>query len=431
MKILIQGGHLVDPANGVDAQLDLFLEGGLVASVGEAPAGFEPDQVIDASGQIVCPGFVDLQARLREPGQEHKGSIDSETRAAARGGITTLCCPPDTSPVIDTPAVAKLVQERADQAARVRVAPIGALTTALEGEQLSEMVTLAEAGCIAFSNADLPVHNTLVLRRAMEYAASHSLLLMLQPQDAWLAAKGCVHEGVVGLRLGLSGIPESAETVELSRILMLVEQTGARVHFGQLSTGRAVQILRQAKRDGLPVSADVAAHQLHLTEMDLLDYSSDCHVIPPLRTQRDRDSLREGLRDGTLIAISSDHQPHDADAKLAPFAESEPGISALETLLPLTLRLVDEGVLSLEQAIACLTSGPASVIDNHNGHLGVGARADVCIFDPQQHWRLDAQTMQSAGHNTPFLGWDLKGRVTHTLLNGRLSYQEPSKKAED
>jgi len=425
MKTLIHGGRLIDPANGIDAQLDLYLENGLVAGVGEAPDGFRPEQSIDARGQVVCPGLIDLAARLREPGQEHKGTIDSETRAAASGGVTTLCCPPDTLPVIDTPAVAKLVQERAELAGMVTVLPIGALSPGLSGDQISEMHTLREAGCVAFSNAGHHIANTQVLRRAMEYAASHNLLLIIQPQDGWLAAGGCAHEGPVSLRLGLAGIPESAETVEVSRTLMLVEQTGARVHFGRLSTARAVRMIQRARHDGLPVSADVAAHQLHLTEMDLLEYSSDCHVIPPLRSQRDRDSLRRGLSDGSLSAISSDHQPHDADAKLAPFAESEPGISAVETLLPLTLRLVDEGVLGLTEAIASLTSRPAAVLGLATGQLAVGARADICIFDPELHWTLDESSMQSQGRNTPFLGWDLKGRVTHTLLAGRLSYQIP------
>lgn len=425
MKTHIQGGRLIDPANGIDALLDLYLENGLVAAVGQAPDGFVAEQSIDARGQVVCPGFIDLSARLREPGQEHKGSIASETRAAASGGITTLCCPPDTAPVIDTPAVAKLVQERSEQAAMVSVLPIGALSPGLAGDKISEMHTLQQAGCVAFTNAGHHIANTQVLRRALEYAASHDLLIIAQPQDGWLAAGGCAHEGPVSLRLGLAGIPESAETVEVSRLLMLVEQTGARVHFGRLSSDRAVQLVKQARADGLPVSADVAAHQLHLTEMDLLDYSSACHVIPPLRSQRDRDSLRQGLRDGSLSAISSDHQPHDADAKLAPFSESEPGISAVETLLPLSLRLVDEGLLDLGSAIARLSSGPAEILRLATGHLAVGARADICIFDPERVWSLDQDSMQSRGRNSPFLGWDLKGRVTHTLLAGRLSYQIP------
>ena len=425
MKIHIKGGRLIDPANGIDAQQDLYIDKGLVLAVGAAPDGFVAEQIIDAQNQWVVPGLIDLQARLREPGQEHKGSIDSETRAAASAGITTLCCPPDTSPVIDTPAVVKLIQQQADLTNCVQVLPIGALTAGLAGEQLSEMHTLHEAGCIAFSNGDAPIKNTLVLRRAMEYASSHGLTLIMHPTEHWLARGGVAHEGQVGLRMGLAGIPESAETVEVARILALVEQTGARVHFGQLSTGRAVEMLQQARQRGLQVTADVAAHQLHLTEMDLLDYNSYCHVYPPLRSQRDRDALRAGLKDGTINAICSDHQPHDVDAKQTPFAETEPGISALETMLPLTLRLVQDGVLELSAAIASLSTAPAQILGLNSGQLGIGARADICIIDPQREWSLEEAQMQSQGKNSPFLGWDFKGQVSHTLLAGRLSYQQP------
>lgn len=425
MKIQIKAGRIIDPANEVDAQQDIYIDKGLIAAIGQTPEGFVADQVIDASSQIVIPGLIDLQARLREPGQEHKGTIESETRAAASGGITTLCCPPDTTPIIDNPAVAKLILERAKQTNRVHVLPIGALTTGLKGEYLSEMHTLHEAGCIAFSNSDAPISNTLVLRRAMEYASSHGLTLFMHASDKWLASGGVAHEGPVGLRMGLAGIPESAETVEVARVLALVEQTGARVHFGQLSTARAVEMLRQARQKGMPVSADVAAHQLHLTEMDLLDYNSYCHVLPPLRSQRDRDALRAGLKDGTISAICSDHQPHDVDAKQAPFADTEAGISALETMLALSLRLVDDGQLELREAIAGLTHKPAQILGLNSGHLSTGSRADICIFDPLSHWSLDENNMQSQGKNSPFLGWDFKGQVTHTLLAGKLSYQKP------
>lgn len=426
MKIHIKGGRVIDPANQLDAQQDIYLDNGLICAIGEHPEGYTAEQVIDASGQIVIPGLVDLQARLREPGQEHKGTIDSETRAAASGGITTLCCPPDTVPVIDTPAVAKLIKERAKQANSVHVLPIGALTAGLKGEQLSEMHTLYEVGCIAFSNSDIPIGNTLVLRRAMEYAATHGLTLFMHANDKYLSRGGVAHEGPVGLRLGLAGIPESAETVEVSRILTLVEQTGARIHFGQISSARAVEMLQQARQRGMPVSADVAAHQLHLTEMDLLDYNSYCHVLPPLRSQRDRDALRAALKSGTITAICSDHQPHDVDAKQAPFADTEAGISALETLLALSLRLVDDGVLSLNEVVATLSHGPAQILGINAGHLGIGGRADICIFDPQSHWSLQEDNMQSQGKNSPFLGWDFKGQVTHTLRAGKLSYQKPA-----
>lgn len=423
MRITIANGRLIDPANGVDGAHDLHVADGRIVGVGQPPSGFRADHVIDARGQIVIPGLVDLRARLREPGHEHKGSIASETRAAAAGGITTLCCPPDTLPVIDIPAVIELIRQRADAAGYARVLTLGALTAGLQGLQLSEMAALKRAGCAGVSNALEPVTNTLVMRRAMEYAASHGLTVFLHAEDAWLRNNGCAHEGTVSTRLGLPGIPEAAETVAVGRELMLVEQTGVRAHFCQLSSARAVQMIARAQHDGLPVTADVTAHHLHLTEMDIGYFNSHCHVRPPLRAQRDRDGLRGALAKGTVSAICSDHQPHDRDAKLAPFPETEPGISALETLLPLSLRLVDEGVLTLDGLIADLTQHPAAILGSDAGTLRLGAAADICIFDPQRLWTVNEDTLLSRGHNTPFVGWELKGRVTHTLLGGRVVYE--------
>ncbi|MGE0082174.1 MAG: dihydroorotase [Thiohalomonadaceae bacterium] len=422
MNILIQGGRVIDPANGVDTQADVYISGGRVAAVGEAPADFRAERVVDARGRIVCPGLVDLHARLREPGLEHKGTVASETRAAARAGITTLCCPPDTDPVVDTPAAAQLIKRLARETGQARVLPLGALTQGLKGEQLAEMAALHDAGCIALGNARRPITNTLVMRRALEYAATLDLTVFLYPEDPWLAG-GCVHEGVVGARLGLSGIPECAEVIGLARDLRLVEQSGVRAHFCQLSTASAVELVAEARARGLPVSADVAAHQLYLTEMDVGSFNSLCHVRPPLRTQRDRDALRAGLASGAISAVCSDHQPHDADAKLAPFPATEPGASTLETLLPLMLRLADEGVLGLDAAIAKVTCEPARILGHDSGTLAVGAGADVCVFDPERWWTVSEHTLTSRGKNSPFLGWELKGRVTHTLLAGEVVFE--------
>jgi dihydroorotase len=425
MRISISGGRLIDPANNIDRVTDLHMAAGEIVAVGAAPDGFQPQRRFDATGRIVCPGLIDLRAQLREPGLENKATIASETRAAARGGITTLLMPPDTNPVIDNPAVADLVRHRAKHAGYAWVLTLGALTRGLEGKQLTEMGALKAAGCIAVSNAQAPVRSTQVMRRAMEYAASQNLTVFLHAEDPWLAEGGCAHEGEVSVRLGLPGIPEAAETIAVARELQLIEQTGVRAHFCRLSSERAAKMVARARFDGLPVTADVTAHHLYLTEMDIGFFDSQCHVRPPLRTQRDRDGLREALRQGAVSAVCSDHQPHDVDAKLAPFPASEPGISGLETLLPLTLRLVDEEVLSLQEAIACVTTNPAGILGIETGHLGVGARADVCIFDPDGYWELTAETLLSHGKNTPFLGWELKGRVTHTLLAGHLSYEAP------
>jgi len=423
MKRSITNGRIIDPANDIDAVQDLFIADGEIIAVGSAPAGFTADDTIDASGQIVCPGLVDLRAHLREPGQEHKGTIASETRAAARGGITTLCCPPDTDPIVDTPAVAELIQRHADATGYARVVPLGALTQGLNGSAITEMHALKMAGCVGVSNAMRAVSNTLVLRRAMEYAATHGLTVFIHAEDCGLADNGCVHEGAVGSRLGLPGIPTAAETVAVASTLALVEETGARVHFSMLSSKQGLQKISRAKFDGLPVSCDVTAHHLHLTEIDLLGFNSQCHVRPPLRTQRDMEGLRKGIADGVVAAICSDHQPHEADAKLAPFGATEPGTSALETLLPLALRLVDDGNISMTRMISNLTHQPAAILGVEAGTLSIGQRADICIFDPERYWALDSHSMLSHGHNTPFLNWEMKGEVMRTLLGGKTVYE--------
>ena len=422
MGTVIRGGRIIDPANQLDAIADLYITDGRIAAIGDVPAAFQETESIDASGRIVCPGLIDLQARLREPGQKHKGSIASETAAAAASGITTLCCAPDTRPVIDSPAVAEQIIRRAEAAGKARVLPIGALTQGLQGEQLASMQALHAAGCVVMGNARHAVSSTLVQRRALEYAATLGLTVFINAEDPWLGAEGCVHEGPVSTRLGLAGIPECAEVIAISRDLMLIEQTGVRAHFGQLSSARAVEMIAEAKAKGLDVSADVSAHQLYLTEMDVGDFNSLCHVRPPLRSQRDRDGLRQALADGVINAVCSDHQPHDRDAKLAPFAATEPGISALETLLPLTLRLVAEGVMSLNDAISRLTSEPARILGIEAGRLNPGSIADICIFDAEQHWSVSEDKLVSSGKNTPFLGWEMVGRVSHTLLEGRQVY---------
>jgi dihydroorotase len=429
MSLVIKGGHIIDPANNLDSTLDLFIsDEGFIVGVGDAPKGFKAERTLDASGKLVCPGLIDLRARLREPGLEYKATMESETRAAVSAGITTLCCPPDTQPVIDTPAMAQMIQQRAWRIGLAFVHPLGALTHALEGKKLTDMAALDEAGCVGFSNALKPITDTLVMRRAMEYAASFDLTVFLHAQDPWLQNGGCVHEGEVGTRLGLPGIPEAAETVGVARDLALIEQTGVRAHFCQLSSSRAVAMVAEAQKRGLAVSADVTAHHLHLCEHDIGFFNTQCHVLPPLRGTRDREALRRALKTGALGAVCSDHQPHEPDAKLAPFADSEPGISGLETLLPLTLKLVDEKLLSLREAIALLTHKPAAILGIDAGHLGVDASADVCIIDPDAHWTLSADTLLSRGHNTPFLGWEFRGRVTHTLVGGEMVFELGSEK---
>lgn len=422
MSISIIGGRLIDPANGIDEQLDLHIEGETIVAIGQAPAGFKAEQTIDASGQIVIPGLVDIAASLREPGFTAKGTLETETLAAAKGGITTLVCTPDTDPVIDTPADIEFIHRMARKLQQARVLTAAALTHNLEGKQLSSMAALKAAGCVALSNAREPLANTLVERRALEYAATFDMTVFLRPEDRHLRADGCAHEGAVATRLGLPGIPSAAETVAVARDLALAEHTGARVHFRALSAAGSTRLLREAQGAKLPVSADVAAHQLHLTEMDVEGFDARCHVSPPLRTLADRDALRQAVADGSIAAICSDHQPHEPDAKDAPFPATEPGISGLETLLALTLRLVEQKVLPLSEAIARVTCGPADLLGLPHGRLSVGLPGDVCIYDPQAHWSLNAEQMLSEGHNTPFDNWEFQGKVSHTLFNGRLVY---------
>jgi dihydroorotase len=423
MRIIIDNGRIIDPANQIDRQGSLYITDGKIVAILNAPEGFAADLRLDASGQIVCPGFIDLSTRLREPGQSRKATFKSEARAAASAGVTTMCLQPDTKPVIDTPAVAELIKELADKADYPQILPIAALTRQLEGNELSSMLALKQAGCIAVSNARAPITNLLILRRAMEYAASHDLLLIFQPNDYWLGNKGCAHEGAVATRYGLPGIPEAAETIALAHCLELVELTGCRVHFGQISSRRSVIKIQQAKKYGLDVSADVAIHQLHLTENDIIAFDSAYHVLPPLRTEADKQFLRQGLAGGTIDCISSDHQPHDVDAKLGAFPETEPGISSLETLLPLTLKLVAQHAIDLQHAIAALSQHPAEILRLNSGALTPGFSADVCVFDPELLWQVDATNWKSQGTNTPYWQQSLKGRVTYTLQAGRLIYQ--------
>jgi len=422
MKIAITNGHLIDPRNKIDRPCDLFIQDNTIIATEHAPDGFSADKIIDADKLIVSPGFVDLCARLREPGLEHKGTILSETRAAVAGGVTSLCIPPDTDPVLDNPAVIELIHQRNEEAGFCRVYTLAAITKGLEGEFLSEMALLKEAGCIGVSNVMHSIPNPQVMRRALEYAASVDMTVFLHPQDKSLANNGCVHEGIVSTRLGLNGVPETAETQAVANFLMLIEQTGVRVHFCHLSTARAVQMIGRAKYDGLAITADVAAHQLHLTEMDIGYFDSQCHVQPPLRTQRDCDALRAALASAQIEAICSDHQPHDVDAKLAPFPSTEAGMSSIETLFPLSLRLVNDGLLTMSELIDRLSTTPAEIIGINAGHLGVGAMADVTIFDPELHWVLKTEDLVSRGKNTPFKNWEFQGKIMKTICAGKLVY---------
>jgi len=423
MTIEIQRGRLIDPANGVDRVTPLYIDAGKIVRVGEAPAGWNAERVIDAHGFIVAPGLVDLAVRLREPGFEYKATLESEMDAALAGGVTSLACPPDTDPPLDEPGLVEMLKARAQARNAAHVYPIGALTVQLQGTALTEMCELAEAGCVAFSQADVALVDTQVLHRAMQYAATFGFCLWLRPQDAHLAKGGVAHDGEVATRLGLPGVPAAAETIAIATILALARDTGVRVHLCRLSTAEGVALVRAAKKERLPVTCDVAIHHLHLCDIDIGWFDPHAHLTPPLRSTRDRAALRAGLADGTIDVICSDHSPVDDDGKQVPFAESEPGATGLELLLPLTLKWAAEEQVRLPAALAKITSAPAKLLAADAGQLAVGSAADICIFDPDAFWTVERAALKSQGKNTPFLNLEVPGKIRWTLVAGQVVYE--------
>jgi dihydroorotase len=422
MKIQISNGRVVDPANNLDSHADVFVADGRIVAVGHRPAGFDAEGVIDASGCVVCPGLVDLSARLREPGFEYRATLESEMAAAAAGGVTSLACPPDTDPPLDEPGLVEMLKHRARLPEFAHVYPVGALTMALAGQRLTEMAELAEAGCVAFGQANTAVLDTQVLLRAMQYAATFGFSVWLQPQDPHLAKGGVAHDGEVAARLGLTGIPVVAETIALATQLHLARETGARLHLTRVSSAAGLEMIRAARAVGINVTCDVAAHHLHLCEGDIGWFDPHTRLDPPLRSIIDRDALRAGLADGTIDALCSDHTPVDDDAKQVPFAEAEVGATGLELLLPLTLKWAEEERVPLLAALARITRDPARILAIPAGSLAAGAVADVCVFDPEAPCAISRDVLRSQGKNTPFLGRTLKGKVRYTLIEGHLAY---------
>lgn len=425
MRILIRGGRVVDPTSAFDAVRDICIADGMIAAVGEAVQNFTPERVIDASGCVVSPGLVDLSARLREPGFEYRATLESEMAAAVAGGVTSLVCPPDTDPPLDEPGLVEMLKHRARGLRQAHVYPLGALTERLAGERLTEMAELFDAGCIGFSQANAPLTDTLVMMRAMQYAATFGFTVWLQAEDPFLAKGGVAHDGEIATRLGLPGIPCVAETIELSRILHLMRVTGAKVHVGRLSTAEAVDMVRQAKIEGLPLTCDVGIHHVHLCDGDIGFFDTNFRLDPPLRSQRDRDALRRGLADGTIDALCSDHTPVDDDGKLLPFGEAEAGATGLELLLPLTLRWAEEANMPLARSLGYITARPANVLGIDKGTLAAASPADLCIFDPEAYWRLQPDALRSQGKHSPFAGYEMRGRVRYTLIDGNVVFEQP------
>jgi dihydroorotase len=418
MRLHIKNGRIVDPASGRDAAGDVFIVDGKISA-----EGGQADRVIDARGLVVAPGFIDLSARLREPGYEYKATLESEMEAALAGGVTSLACPPDTDPPLDEPGLVDMLRRRAKALSRARVYPVGALTVKLQGEALTEMGQLAEAGCVAFSQANAPLADTQVLWRALQYAATFGYPVWLRPEDAWLAKGGVAHDGEVATRLGLPGIPPFAETIALATLLELVRATRARVHVCRLSTAGGVELMRRAKQEGLPVTCDVAIHHVHLCDMDLGYFDSHCRLEPPLRSQRDRDALSRALAEGVIDCLCSDHTPVDEDGKHLPFGLAEPGATGLELLLPLALKWGEAHRLGLPATLARITTEPARILRAASGRLAAGAPADLAIFDPAAPLRVAPETLRSQGKNTPFLGYELAGRVRYTIVDGNVVHE--------
>ena len=430
MKTLIANARLIDPLTGRDEKGTLALaDGRIVGSGARAPSDFTPERTIDAGGSVVAPGLVDLCARLGEPGHEHEGMLESELAAAVAGGVTGLVCPPDTDPVLDEPGLVEMLKFRARNLDLARVYPLGALTRGLAGEALTEMAELTDAGCVGFGQADVAVRDTLVLHRALQYAATFGYSVWLRPDDAWLGG-GVAAKGPLATRMGLSGVPVLAETIALATIFELVRDTGARVHLCRLSSAAGVELVRRAKAEGLPVTCDASIHQLHLIDVDIGYFDAAMRLVPPLRQQRDRDAIRAGLADGTIDALVSDHTPVTEDEKHLPFAEAAPGATGLELLLGLALKWGEASGLGLAQTLAAVTSRPSAVLtrsslaaENLPGGLAVGAPADLCVFDPAASWQLDPALLVSRSRHTPFAGNELLGRVRWTLVAGRVAHE--------
>ncbi len=413
-SVVITNGRLIDPANAIDETTDLFIAAGKVAGIGSAPAGFAAQRTIEASGKIVCPGLVDLSTRVAR--------IECELKAAVCGGVTALACPPDTSPPLDEPELVERLVRRSEAMGLARVFPIGALTQQLAGEKLAELASLAHAGCIAFSQAQRPIPDTHVLLRAMQYAATFDYAIRLQPQDHYLARDGVAHDGEVASRLGLAGIPVCAETVAIATALQLARATGVRLHLARISSAAGIALVCEARQSGVKVSCDVGIHHLHLSEAAIGYFDSHARFDPPLRAESDRMALREAVAQGHA-ALCSDHRPVDADGKQLPFGEALAGATGLELLLPLTLAWAREEKLPLVAALARITCDPAAILGIDGGALGIGDRADVCVFAADEAWRVSPEALVSEGKNTPFIGREVAGRVHFTLVAGRVVFE--------
>lgn len=420
MKLIIENGTVVDPKHNINKQVNIAISNDKISYVDNIPAEFSADKKIDATGQIIFPGIIDLCNRpeLKHP---HGTTLVNESQAALRAGITTICIPPDCDPVIDSPASAERLLKQ-QLSLQPTILPQGALTNGLQSDSLADLTSLQEAGCVAFSNAQAPINDLGFLHNIYKYAASFNLKVFIQPQNYWLAKNGVAHEGKISTRFGLAGIPELAETVAIAEQLLLIEQTGISAHFSCLSSYKGACLIKQAKQQGLPITADVAMHSLHLTEMDVCDFNTNCHLYPPLRTEADRDGLIAAVADGTIDAICTDHRPLNNEAKLAPFSESIPGITATDTFLSLGIKLVNDKKLTLEQLIAAITTNPAKILGTQTGEFAMNSPADLVFLSTDKYWQVSSENIHSHGKNSPFIGWDLPGEIVQVMKNGMVAF---------
>jgi dihydroorotase len=420
--ILIKGGHVIDPGRW-NGPADVLIEGRKIASIGPNLPVPKEATMVQAAGRLVLPGFVDVHVHFREPGFEYKENIQTGTAAAVAGGFTSVCCMPNTNPVNDNQSITEFILERAKAAGQAHVFPIGAITKGSEGKELAEIGDLRRAGCVAISDDGRPVMNSLVMRRAMEYARAFDIPVVDHCEDLHLSEGGCMNEGLVSTELGLPGIPSAAEDVMVARNLSLAELTGARLHLAHISTAGSVRMVREAKARGIHVTAEACPHHFTLTEEVARGYNTHAKMNPPLRTWQDVQAIKDGLRDGTIDVIATDHAPHAPQEKQQEFTEAPFGIVGLETALSLTLGLVEEGVLTLESAVAKLTVQPAKAFGLAKGTLAAGADADLVLVDPQAQWEVDPTRFRSKSRNTPFTGWKVKGLVMLTMVEGREVFQ--------
>lgn len=422
MSILIKNGRVIDPKNNVDAILDILVENGKIADLNKNLDPKKAKKTIDASKKIVMPGIIDLQLNLREPGNQYKSTLESEMKAANAGGVTSMVCPPDTTPILDEPGLVKMLKNKSEVLKRGNVYPLGALTQKLNGKLLTEINDLYESGCIGFSQAEKPIQDTEVLYRSFQYLSTFNLKVFLRAEDAYLSEKGIINAGEISTRLGLKGIQSISETTAINKILEIARLTKTKVHLNKISTADGLNLIKIAKKNGIDVTCDVSIHQIFLTDNDIGFFNTNCFLKPPLRKESDRLKIIESIVDGTIDAICSDHSPVNEDNKLKPFAESEHGASSVELLMPMIFKLSEEYKIDLSLLINKITYQPANILEINKGNLSVNSDADICIFDPSYLWEVNSKTLISEGKNTPFMNQNFTGKVSSTIFNGNIVF---------